>query len=241
MRTERFFPMSKAILMFSGGQDSATCLFWALENYDLVETIGFNYNQRHNVELEIRKKFFEFLKEEFPNHYKKVGEDHFVNATNLSEIGDTAMTSEMEITFSESGLPTTFVPARNLYFFTLSSAIAYRRNISTLIGGMCETDYSGYPDCRRTTMDALQSALSLGMDKKVDIVTPLMWIDKENTWKMAFELGGEKLVDGIKKHTHTCYVGNRSQYNEWGYGCGECPACQLRSNGYNLWKEKQTN
>ena len=233
--------MNRAILMFSGGQDSATCLFWALEKYDLVETIGFNYNQRHNIELEIRKQFFDFLKEEFPKHYVKIGEDHFINATNLSEIGDTAMTSEMEITFSESGLPTTFVPARNLYFFTLSSAIAYRRNISTLIGGMCETDYSGYPDCRRTTMDALQSALSLGMDKNIDIVTPLMWIDKENTWKMAFELGGDKLVDGIKKHTHTCYVGNRSQYNEWGYGCGECPACQLRSNGYNLWKEKQTS
>ena len=233
--------MNRAILMFSGGQDSATCLFWALEKYDLVETIGFNYNQRHNIELEIRKQFFEFLKEEFPKYYEKIGEDHFINATNLSEIGDTAMTSEMEITFSESGLPTTFVPARNLYFFTLSSAIAYRRNISTLIGGMCETDYSGYPDCRRTTMDALQSALSLGMDKNIDIVTPLMWIDKENTWKMAFELGGDKLVDGIKKYTHTCYVGNRSQYNEWGYGCGECPACQLRSNGYNLWKEKQTS
>ena len=148
------------------------------------------------------------------------------------------MTSDMEITFSESGLPTTFVPARNLYFFTLSSAIAYRRNISTLIGGMCETDYSGYPDCRRTTMDALQSALSLGMDKTIEIVTPLMWIDKENTWKMAHDLGGEKLVEGVKKHTHTCYVGNRSQLNEWGYGCGECPACNLRSNGYKLWKDK---
>ena len=224
--------------MFSGGQDSATCLFWALENYDLVETIGFNYNQRHNVELEIRQEFINFLANEFPNHYKKIGEDHKINATNLSEIGETAMTSDMEITFSESGLPTTFVPARNLYFFTLSSAIAYRRNISSLIGGMCETDYSGYPDCRRTTMDALQTALSLGMDKEIEIVTPLMWIDKENTWKMAYELGGDKLIEGIKKHTHTCYLGNRSQFNDWGYGCGECPACNLRSNGYKLWKAK---
>ena len=224
--------------MFSGGQDSATCLFWALENYDLVETIGFNYNQRHNVELEIRQEFINFLAKEFPNHYKKIGEDHKINATNLSEIGETAMTSDMEITFSESGLPTTFVPARNLYFFTLSSAIAYRRNISSLIGGMCETDYSGYPDCRRTTMDALQTALSLGMDKEIEIVTPLMWIDKENTWKMAYELGGDKLIEGIKKHTHTCYLGNRSQFNDWGYGCGECPACNLRSNGYKLWKAK---
>lgn len=230
--------MNKAILMFSGGQDSATCLFWALEKFDVVETIGFNYNQRHSIELEIRTNFIEFLQKEFPNHFKKIGEDHKINATNLSEIGDTAMTSDMEITFSESGLPTTFVPARNLYFFTLSSAIAYRRNISTLIGGMCETDYSGYPDCRRTTMDALQSALSLGMDKTIEIVTPLMWIDKENTWKMAHDLGGDKLVEGVKKHTHTCYVGNRSQLNEWGYGCGECPACNLRSNGYKLWKDK---
>lgn len=230
--------MKKAILMFSGGQDSATCLFWALENYDLVETIGFNYNQRHNVELEIRQEFINFLDRKFPNHYKKIGEDHKINATNLSEIGETAMTSDMEITFSESGLPTTFVPARNLYFFTLSSAIAYRRNISSLIGGMCETDYSGYPDCRRTTMDALQTALSLGMDKEIEIVTPLMWIDKENTWKMAYELGGDKLIEGIKKHTHTCYLGNRSQFNDWGYGCGECPACNLRSNGYKLWKAK---
>jgi 7-cyano-7-deazaguanine synthase len=230
--------MKKAILMFSGGQDSATCLFWALENYDLVETIGFNYNQRHNIELEIRKDFINFLAREFPNHYKKIGEDHEINAKNLSEIGETAMTSDMEITFSESGLPTTFVPARNLYFFTLSSAIAYRRNIPSLIGGMCETDYSGYPDCRRTTMDALQTALSLGMDKEIEIVTPLMWVDKENTWKMAYELGGEKLIEGIKMHTHTCYVGNREQLNEWGYGCGECPACNLRSNGFKLWKDK---
>ena len=230
--------MNKAILMFSGGQDSATCLFWALEKFDLVETIGFDYNQRHNVELDVRDKFIQFLKEEFPNHFKKIGEDHKINAKNLSEIGNTAMTSEMEITFSENGLPSTFVPARNLYFFTLSSAIAYRRNISSLIGGMCETDYSGYPDCRRTTMDALQSALSLGMDKTIEIVTPLMWIDKENTWKMAHELGGDKLIEGIKNHTHTCYVGNRSQLNEWGYGCGECPACNLRSNGYRLWKDK---
>jgi len=230
--------MNKAILLFSGGQDSATCLFWALEKFDLVETIGFDYNQRHNVELDIRDNFIQFLKKEFPDHFNKIGKDHKVNAKNLSEIGDTAMTSEMEITFSDSGLPSTFVPARNLYFFTLSSAIAYRRNISSLIGGMCETDYSGYPDCRRTTMDALQSALSLGMDKTIEIVTPLMWIDKENTWKMAHELGGDKLIEGIKKHTHTCYVGNRSQLNDWGYGCGECPACNLRSNGYKLWKDK---
>ena len=148
------------------------------------------------------------------------------------------MTSEMEITFSENGLPSTFVPARNLYFFTLTSAIAYRRNISKLIGGMCETDYSGYPDCRRTTMDALQSALSLGMDQPMEIVTPLMWVNKAQTWKMAHEIGGEKLIEGIKKHTHTCYIGDREHFHEWGYGCGECPACNLRSNGYKQWKQE---
>ncbi|MDC1209438.1 7-cyano-7-deazaguanine synthase QueC [Pseudomonadota bacterium] len=230
--------MNSAILMFSGGQDSATCLFWALEKFDIVETVGFDYNQRHNVELEVRNDFIQFLKEEFPNHYKKIGKDHKINATNLTEIGETAMTSEMEITYSENGLPSTFVPARNLYFFTLTSAIAYRRNISKLIGGMCETDYSGYPDCRRTTMDALQSALSLGMDQPMDIVTPLMWVDKAQTWKMAHEIGGEKLIEGIKKHTHTCYIGDREHFHEWGYGCGECPACNLRSNGYKQWKQE---
>ena len=230
--------MNKAILMFSGGQDSATCLFWALENFDLVETVGFDYNQRHNIELEVRTEFIQFLKEEFPKHFNKIGKDHRINAKNLSEIGDTAMTSDMEITFLENGLPSTFVTARNLYFFTLSSAIAYRRNISKIIGGMCETDYSGYPDCRRTTMDALQSALSLGMDKSIEIVTPLMWVDKAHTWKMAHDLGGNKLIEGIKEYTHTCYMGDREQYNDWGFGCGECPACNLRSNGYKEWKKK---
>ena len=197
--------MNKAILMFSGGQDSATCLFWALENFDLVETVGFDYNQRHNIELEVRTEFIQFLKEEFPKHFNKIGKDHRINAKNLSEIGDTAMTSDMEITFSENGLPSTFVPARNLYFFTLTSAIAYRRNISKLIGGMCETDYSGYPDCRRTTMDALQSALSLGMDQPMEIVTPLMWVDKAQTWKMAHEIGGEKLIEEISVFKKTFY------------------------------------
>ena len=231
--------MNKCLVMFSGGQDSATCLFWALQNYDYVETVKFDYNQRHKVELDVRQEFLDFLKNDFKDLYAKLGNDHAINATNLSELGETAMTAEIEIEFSKSGLPTTFVPGRNLYFFTMTSAIGYRRDIYNLVGGMCETDYSGYPDCRRTTMDNLEKTLSLGMDKEFKIITPLMWIDKANTWKMAQEIGDEKLVEGIKIYTHSCYKGDRSKFHEWGYGCGECPACELRSNGYKLWKEQK--
>ena len=197
--------MNKCLVMFSGGQDSATCLFWALQNYDYVETVKFDYNQRHKVELDVRQEFLDFLKNDFKDLHAKLGNDHAINATNLSELGETAMTAEIEIEFSKSGLPTTFVPGRNLYFFTMTSAIGYRRDIYNLVGGMCETDYSGYPDCRRTTMDNLEKTLSLGMDKEFKIITPLMWIDKANTWKMAQEIGDEKLVEGIKKYTHSCY------------------------------------
>ena len=231
--------MNKCLVMFSGGQDSATCLFWALQNYDYVETVKFDYNQRHKVELDVRQEFLDFLKNDFKDLHAKLGNDHAINATNLSELGETAMTAEIEIEFSKSGLPTTFVPGRNLYFFTMTSAIGYRRDIYNLVGGMCETDYSGYPDCRRTTMDNLEKTLSLGMDKEFKIITPLMWIDKANTWKMAQEIGDEKLVEGIKKYTHSCYKGDRSKFHEWGYGCGECPACELRSNGYKFWKEQK--
>ena len=229
--------MKRSLVLFSGGQDSATCLFWALKNYDYVETIGFNYGQRHSIELEIRLEFIKELKKDFSDLTLKLGEDHLINATNLSSIGDTAMTSDIEIEMSISGLPNTFVPGRNLYFFTLASAVAYRRNLSLLVGGMCETDYSGYPDCRRETMDALQSTLSLGTDKAFEVITPLMWIDKAKTWEMALDLGGNKLVNIIKNYTHTCYIGDRSQLNEWGFGCGQCPACELRKNGYLKWQE----
>ncbi len=229
--------MKRSLVLFSGGQDSATCLFWALKNYDYVETIGFNYGQRHSIELEIRLEFIKELKKDFPDLSLKLGEDHLINATNLSSIGDTAMTSDIEIEMSSSGLPNTFVPGRNLYFFTLASAVAYRRNLSFLVGGMCETDYSGYPDCRRETMDALQSTLSLGTDKEFEVITPLMWIDKAKTWEMALDLGGNKLINIIKNYTHTCYIGDRSQLNDWGFGCGQCPACELRKKGYIKWQE----
>ena len=229
--------MKRSLVLLSGGQDSATCLFWALKNYDYVETIGFNYGQRHSIELEIRLEFIKELKKDFPDLSLKLGEDHLINATNLSSIGDTAMTSDIEIEMSSSGLPNTFVPGRNLYFFTLASAVAYRRNLSFLVGGMCETDYSGYPDCRRETMDALQSTLSLGTDKEFEVITPLMWIDKAKTWEMAVDLGGNKLINIIKNYTHTCYIGDRSQLNDWGFGCGQCPACELRKKGYIKWQE----
>ena len=229
--------MKRSLVLLSGGQDSATCLFWALKNYDYVETIGFNYGQRHSIELEIRLEFIKELKKDFPDLSLKLGEDHLINATNLSSIGDTAMTSDIEIEMSRSGLPNTFVPGRNLYFFTLASAVAYRRNLSFLVGGMCETDYSGYPDCRRETMDALQSTLSLGTDKEFEVITPLMWIDKAKTWEMALDLGGNKLINIIKNYTHTCYIGDRSQLNDWGFGCGQCPACELRKKGYIKWQE----
>ncbi len=228
--------MKRSLVLFSGGQDSATCLFWALKNFDHVETIGFDYAQRHNIELEIRLEFVDQLKKVFPQVASKLGKDHLINAKNLSSIGETAMTSDMKIEFSSNGLPNTFVPARNLYFFTLAASVAYRRDLPHLIGGMCETDYSGYPDCRRDTMNALQLTLSLGTDKNFEIHTPLMRINKEKTWKMAMDLGGDKLISLIKNLTHTCYLGDRETLHDWGYGCNDCPACDLRRNGFNNWK-----
>ena len=227
--------MTSALVLFSGGQDSATCLAWAAKNFVGVETIGFDYGQRHAIELEVRKDFlasFKTLDEEIGS---RVGQDHFIDAKNLGSIGGTAMTEEIEIEMSETGLPNTFVPGRNLYFFTLAAAVAYRRGISTLVGGMCETDFSGYPDCRWVTMDALQQALSLGTDKEFEIATPLMWIDKAETWELASSLMGQKLVDSIIENTHTCYLGDRSKRFDWGFGCGECPSCELRANGYKKW------
>ena len=229
---------SRALVLFSGGQDSATCLMWALQNYKHVETIGFDYGQRHIIELEIRQQLITRLKLNFPDLAKKLGRDHFVDAKNLGQIGETAMTEDMQISYNENGLPNTFVPARNLYFFTLAAAIGYRRNIMHLVGGMCETDFSGYPDCRRNTMDALQSALSLGTDASFKIQTPLMWIDKASTWTLADELGGDLFVDMIVEDTHSCYLGDRERKYDWGFGCGTCPACELRKNGYGQWKGK---
>lgn len=227
-----------ALVLFSGGQDSATCLMWALKNYDYVETIGFDYGQRHRIELDVRKQFRSQITKTFPTLAAKMGKDHLVDAKNLGQIGKTAMTQDVEIAYNENGLPNTFVPARNLYFFTLAAAIGYRRNITHLVGGMCETDFSGYPDCRRNTMDALQSALSLGTDTNFTIKTPLMWIDKAQTWALADELGGKKFVDMIVSATHSCYLGDREKEHNWGFGCGICPACELRKKGHKKWKEK---
>lgn len=227
---------TSALVLFSGGQDSAVCLAWALSRFGRVETIGFDYRQRHRVELDCRGVFLKKLREAFPAWDAKLGEDHLLDLGVLGEVSDTALTREQEIGFSTSGLPSTFVPGRNLVFLTYAGAVAYRRGLEGLIGGMCETDYSGYPDCRRTTMDALSSALTLGMDRSMPIETPLMYLDKAQTWALADELGGKTLVDLIVEETHTCYLGDRSHRHEWGYGCGTCPACALRAKGWQKWR-----
>lgn len=221
-----------ALVLFSGGQDSTTCLAWALERYDYVETVGFDYGQRHIVELDCRQEVLAAFRENFPNWRSRLGDDHLLDMTLLSKISDTAMTSNKIIEFSSKGLPNTFVPGRNLLFFTFAAALAYRRDLKFLVGGMCETDYSGYPDCRDNTLKSLQVTLSLGMDYPLTIETPLMWIDKEQTWKLAEEIGGRKLLDIVRENTHTCYLGDHQTHHQWGYGCGECPACELRKNGY---------
>ena len=230
--------MSSALVMFSGGQDSATCLAWALDRYDAVETVAFDYGQRHKVELKCRNVFIDDLRTKFPAWDKKLGQDHFLDLGLLGEISDTALTADKRFEFAESGLPNTFVPGRNLLFFTLAGAIAFRRGQKALVGGMCETDYSGYPDCRDDTLKALQVALNLGLDSRFVIETPLMWIDKAQTWALADKLGGDTLVTLIRDKTHTCYEGNRDTYHNWGFGCGACPACELRRVGYEAYVGK---
>ncbi|MGO1118268.1 7-cyano-7-deazaguanine synthase QueC [Rhodovibrionaceae bacterium A322] len=223
----------RALVLFSGGQDSATCLAWALERFARVETIGFDYGQRHAVELACRKTVVEALLEVKPEWAERLGEDHTIDLSSLGGISETALTREAEIQFESSGLPNTFVPGRNLLFFTYAGALAYRRDIRHLVGGMCETDYSGYPDCRDDTLKALQVALGLGMDRSFVIHTPLMWLDKAQTWKLTEELGDEALVEAIRRESHSCYLGDRSQEHAWGYGCADCPACDLRSEGWS--------
>jgi 7-cyano-7-deazaguanine synthase len=222
-----------ALVLFSGGQDSTTCLAWALDKFSHVETVAFNYNQRHVVELECRKVVLQNIRTQFPDWADKLGEDHLLDIPVLGSISDTALTQDREIEFSKSGLPTTFVPGRNLLFLTLASAIAYRRGIEVLVGGMCETDFSGYPDCRDETIKSQEKTLSLGLDYPLIIETPLMWIDKAATWKMANDIGGNRLINIIKNDTHTCYLGDRSVSHDWGFGCGTCPACELRKTGWN--------
>jgi len=227
----------KAIVLFSGGQDSTVCLLWALNHYDVVETIGFTYGQRHAVELECRLRILNRIPVLFPNLAPKLQGDHVSDLSALGALSDTALTREKAIEMTEAGLPSTFVPGRNLVFLTLAGALAWRSGADALIGGMCETDYSGYPDCRRDTLDAQAKTLSLGLDREVIIETPLMYIDKAQTWQMAHDLGGDKLVELIIEDTHTCYLGDREHLHEWGYGCDECPACELRANGWQKWRE----
>jgi 7-cyano-7-deazaguanine synthase len=221
-----------ALVLFSGGQDSTVCLVWALERFNHIETIGFDYRQRHSIELECRTNVLRAIRAEFPAWSDRLGSDHTLDLGVLGSISETALTSDRQIAFASSGLPNTFVPGRNLLFFTLAAAVGYRRGLKHLVGGMCETDYSGYPDCRDDTLKALQVALNLGMEQRFVVHTPLMWTDKAATWSMALNMGGEDLLEIIKEHTHTCYIGDRASRHVWGYGCGECPACRLRSEGY---------
>ena len=230
---------NSALVLFSGGQDSATCLAWALNQFDRVETIGFDYRQRHVVELECRHKIREEIALRFPDWAEHVGEDHTVDLGVLGAISEPALTRDVEIEMLENKLPSTFVPGRNILFLTFAACVAYRRGIKHIVGGMCETDFSGYPDCRDDTIKSLQSSLNLGMDARFVLHTPLMWIDKSQTWDLARQLGGSELVDLIVEQTHTCYQGDRSHRHPWGFGCGTCPACQLRAEGFVQFEARQ--
>ena len=225
-------PDNSALVLFSGGQDSTTCLAWALERFENVETVGFDYGQRHLVELECRNPILSEMRNQNSHWEKTLGDDHVLDLGVLGEISDTSLTKSMEIQISEQGLPNTFVPGRNIMFLTLSAAVAYRRGIKHIVTGVCETDYSGYPDCRDDTIKAMQLALNLGMEARFVLHTPLMWLDKAATWEMARTLGGDALINVVTEHTHTCYNGDRSNLHEWGYGCGTCPACEIRAKGY---------
>ena len=226
-----------ALVLFSGGQDSTTCLAWALERFQRVETLGFDYGQRHHIEMDCRLTVREELRAAFPHWAARLGDDHVLDLSLIGQISDTALTAEREIELQANGLPNTFVPGRNLLFLGFAATLAYRRGASVLVGGMCETDYSGYPDCRDNTMKALQVALSLGLDTAMTLETPLMFLTKAQTWDLAEQLGGQTLVELIVEHTHTCYLGDRTRRHAWGYGCGECPACRLRAGGYVRYRE----
>lgn len=235
---------TSALVLFSGGQDSTTCLAYALDRYERVETIAFDYGQRHRIELDARLQVLGALKQTFPQWASKLGEDHLLDLAVLGAVSETSLTRDTAFKMEASGLPNTFVPGRNLLFLTLAAAVAYRRGLQVMVTGVCETDFSGYPDCRDDTIKAMQLALSLGMDKRYLIETPLMWIDKAATWQLAHDLGeksgrqegGLALVNLILEHTHTCYLGDRSNRHPWGYGCGDCPACQLRARGYDAFR-----
>jgi len=230
-----------ALVLFSGGQDSTACLAWALARYARVETVGFDYGQRHRIELDCRLTVRAELAAAFAHWAPRLGDDHLLDLQLLGQLSDTALTSERAIAFQANGLPNTFVPGRNLLFLTFAAALAYRRGASVLVGGMCETDYSGYPDCRDNTLKALQVALSLGLDAPMVVETPLMWLSKAQTWALTQQLGGPALNDLIIEHTHTCYLGERGTRHAWGHGCGHCPACQLRQAGYEAWRSAGTS
>jgi 7-cyano-7-deazaguanine synthase len=237
---------TSALVLFSGGQDSTTCLAYALDRYERVETIAFDYGQRHRIELDARLQVLGALKQIFPQWASKLGEDHLLDLAVLGAVSETSLTRDTAFKMEASGLPNTFVPGRNLLFLTLAAAVAYRRGLQVMVTGVCETDFSGYPDCRDDTIKAMQLALSLGMDKRYLIETPLMWIDKAATWQLAHDLGeksglqegGLALVNLILEHTHTCYLGDRATRHPWGYGCGDCPACQLRARGYDAFRAR---
>ncbi len=228
-------PANSALVLFSGGQDSATCLAWALARHERVETVGFDYGQRHAVEMQARLNVREGMVRALPDLAGRLGPDHVIDLTGYGNIADSALTADRAIEMDARGLPTTFVPGRNLVFLTVAAALADRRGLDVLVGGMCETDYSGYPDCRRDTIDAMAHALSLGLDKPVVIETPLMALTKADTWALARDLGGQALVELIVEASHTCYRGDRDHRHAWGYGCGDCPACQLRAAGHAEW------
>jgi 7-cyano-7-deazaguanine synthase len=228
--------LDSALVLLSGGQDSTVCLAWALERFARVETVGFDYGQRHAVELEVRPRIRERIKGVLTQSKERLADDHVLRIDALAEVSETALTREVAIEVSATGLPTTFVPGRNLIFLTFAAALAYRRGIKHLVAGMCETDFSGYPDCRDDTIKAMQVALTLGMDRRFVVHTPLMWIDKAATFALAQTIGGDKFVDLLLAETHTCYLGDRTHRHDWGYGCGECPACRLRAEGFAKWK-----
>ena len=227
---------SRALVLFSGGQDSATCLAWACETFDAVETVGFDYGQRHRVEMDQRPVFLDGFRSAFSDWATRLGDDTILDVATLGQVSETALTRETEIEMTEAGLPSTFVPGRNLIFLIYAAALAYRRGIKHIVAGVCETDYSGYPDCRDDTIKALQVALNLGLETRLVLETPLMRVDKAGTWAMAEALGGAALVELIRAETHSCYLGNREARHDWGYGCGTCPACTLRAKGWATYR-----
>lgn len=224
-----------ALVLFSGGQDSATCLAWALANYERVETIGFDYGQRHRVEMECRARLREGMAGLSPDWARRLGDDNVVQLDAIAQVGRSALTQDIAFRMEKDGLPNTFVPGRNLIFLSFAAALSYRRGLRRIVTGVCETDYSGYPDCRDDTIKAMQVALNLGLDRRFVLETPLMWRDKAQTWALAQELGGAPLVELIRVHSHSCYAGDRTQIHEWGHGCGACPACDLRAAGWAKW------